>query len=262
MISQGAHAMKRMTGWCVAAAMGLCVGLADAAPVTGSLSNIGTETGLTATHDWIGTIQIDWSIEQQTDGSWFYEYTFSDGQDGAMPSGLSHFILAVSTTAESSDFSDFSSIVNRYELAKFEEDDSSLSNPNLPGTIDKGLKSDLDDPTDESAPIVVSFVSTRQPMWTDIFGKSGRGSGTSGQPKPEDFLSFHNTDFGVTVADPNDFLNPAVDVNGNALAKILAPNTIETTPPPSTQPVPTPAAAMLIAWIGTGLVLRRPTHRG
>jgi len=258
--------MKRVTGWMVAVVavvMGLCVGFADAAPVTGSL---GPSSGIEATGGWDGAFQIAWSIEQQTDGSWFYQYTYSDGQGKALPKDLSHAILAVSTSATPDDFYGFAGdIANEekpgegheglaVELRTFQPSDPGKSNPNLPGTIANGLKTDM-----SGAASVVSFYSSRQPMWTDFYAKDGVDN--LGKGNKVDVTAW-NADFGVAVANPNDFLNPAEDVDGNALAKILAPNTIETTPPTSTQPVPTPAAAMLIAWIGAGLALRRPTHRG
>ena len=69
----------------------------------------------------------------------------------------------------------------------------------------------------------VEFDSNRQPMWGDFYAKDGK-SGTL-------WNYAYNTDLGVIVANQQDYANPAIDAQGNALHKILVPDTI---PEPAT----------------------------
>ena len=74
-------------------------------------------------------------------------------------------------------------------------------------------------------------------MWGNFYAKDG------GDPKNYAYSS----DFGTEVANPHDYAGIPVDVSGNVLHKILAPNS-----------VPEPGSILLLA-LG-GLLLRKRTR--
>ncbi len=85
--------------------------------------------------------------------------------------------------------------------------------------------------------VMVSFDSERIPDVGGILRQGGE--------KPKNYA--YNTDFGVVVANLHDYMGTPVDASGNALFKILVPDTI---PEPAT-----------LAILGLGSLLLTPRRR-
>lgn len=174
--------------------------------------------GLVSGADWAAPpdadgVRIAWEASDNQDGTWHYEYWVTNQfGDPLEMDALSHMILGLSDNITEDDLFDFSESVLSWDIDEF---GPGPSNPGFPkGETIFGLKVDLADNSGNFA-----FNSTRQPHWTDVFGKGGTDSFA------------YNTDLGVPVANPSDFKGIPVDEFGNELFKILAPNEI---PEPST----------------------------
>ncbi len=213
------------------ALLGAAVAAAPALAVSGFLSTP-AGSGVTSGGNYAPTadgFRIDWNITQNPNSTWHYEYDFTDGGGQVLSPAVSHIILQLSSNITESDLFnfDFAGDVADVEFGTF---GPTPSNPGFPaGESLFGVKIDLD-----GDQVHVEFDSNRQPMWGDFYTKGGSNSFA------------YNTSFGVTVANPNDFLNPAVDDKGGALFKILVPDTI----------IPEPSALVLLL-SGLGLMIRR-----
>ncbi|MBL0926712.1 MAG: hypothetical protein IBJ11_03545 [Phycisphaerales bacterium] len=213
----------------VMAASMFCASAASAAPITGSLM---TSTGVTAGGLWATQgFKIAWSIDQVNAGTWRYTYTLTNQTGVVLTPQSSHIILQTSSNFTSANLltnPDGNGTLD--SIGTFSPSDPGNSNPNLPGNI-FGMKVT----TAGTTTITFSFDSNRQPMWGDFYSKGGN-AGTA-----------WNKDFGVTVANPNDYLNPARNQAGGLIQKILVPDTL----------VPTPGAFGLAGVAGVLAVSRR-----
>lgn len=175
--------------------------------------------------------RIDWTISQNMDGTWHYRYDFTDAAQNVLMPTVSHIILELSDNIQESDLFNYGN--SNPEFGTFGEGSGT---PGFPGGGSIfGVKLDLT----QANLSYVEFDSTRQPHWADFYVKGG----------DSDFA--YNTDFGTTVSNPNDFNAPtALDENGFAISKILAPNSI----------VPAPSALAIL--VAGGLAGRRRRRSG
>jgi hypothetical protein len=207
-------------------------GVCHAATIySGSISD---GNGLSVSNsDW-NDVVLSWTVT--IDGNVTYEWTWS--RTAANPKqDLSHFDVEVSGEA----FGLFTmgdviswSVVGTQGTDGF--DITALSDLILESPVDgipRGLKfDDLPDPegagfanSDPPMDITFTLVTTRLPMWGDVFGKSGSPTGG---------FTAKNTGFGTDTAAPIGDGN-AIDGNGNAW--VLVPDTA----------VPIPSAFWLLA---------------
>lgn len=193
------------------------IGTAQAVPTySGSLTS--ADGGLIGTGGWVNgatPVTLSWTVTQNEDQSWHYNYVFdSTGLQGT----LSHLVLETSLNLTAEDiFNDTPSMEN--DGPKWQE---GPGNPNIPEPL-FGIKFE----SVSGAVVSIDFDSTRVPMWGDFYAKDGSVGG-----------ELWNA--GFTVADPQ-----AAPANGSLLNHILVPDT--------STGVPTPGA-VLLASIGIGLV--------
>jgi hypothetical protein len=168
--------------------------------------------------------EITWEVSQNGDGTWHYEYELLNDMSDPLSPAVSHAIFQLSENISPDDIFNLGGNAVSTEFGTL---GPGPGNPGIPGSI-FGFKIE----TDGVSPTTLSFDSTRAPMWGDFYAKGGSASFA------------YNVHFGVAVANPNDFKNPALDASGNTLFKILVPDTI-----------PTPGATALLA--AAGLVAGR-----
>jgi hypothetical protein len=220
-----------------AGAVLLALGAVCSAGLVGTLSTPDNE-GLIAVGDWQdvnGGLTISWIISQNTDGTWHYQYTFSDGDGDVLSKRVSHFIISVSDNLTYADVYNFSSDVAKVTIDDFEE---ANGNPGFPaGQSLYGLKMDM-----TGNQVVAEFDSVRMPMWGDVYLKDGK-NGSGGGIK---FNSAYNADFGVVVDNLHDYMGTPVDADGKTLYKILVPDTI-----------PEPATMVILGLGGAAMLLNR-----
>jgi hypothetical protein len=167
-------------------------------------------------------LTLRWNVSY--DGSlWHYEYTFNElGLQG----GLSHMILEVCDSFTADDVINPS---NSFE-GPDEYGPSNPSNPSIPGNI-WGVKFDSNGDA-----VVLSFDSTRSPIWGDFYAKDGSVGGAAWN------AGFTNPDTDPIVAASN----------GSVDSHLLVPDT-------ATGPVVPSPAALFLGGLGTVAVgwLRR-----
>lgn len=223
---------KKLT---VSAMMALALVVLSASPTwagptyTGSLAsdfNTGNTTGadglILGNDGWVSAPQplvVRWTVSY--DGSvWHYAYTFNElGVQG----GLSHMLIEVCDSFTQADISN-----GAYSFeGPGTYGPNNPSNPSIPGDI-WALKFDTNGAGDGA---VVSFDSTRAPIWGDFYAKDGRVGGAAWNA-------------GFTSSDTDPLVAAG---NGSIGSHLLVPDTT------TTPTVPSPAAIFL-GGIGTILV--------
>jgi hypothetical protein len=175
--------------------------------------------------------RVTWTISQNLDLTWHYKYEFSKANGDSLDKLTSHIIISLSDDIEESDLFNFGSDVQGWNFGTF---GPAPGSPGFPtGESISGVKIDLwNDQT------VVEFDSNRQPMWGDFYTKDGVSQGL--------WNYAYNTDLGVIVANPDDYMGTPVDAFNNELHKILVPDTI----------IPEPATICLLS-LGAPALLRK-----
>ena len=182
---------------------------------TGSLSSSVGE--IDGTQGWIdpGPTTIEWTVTENSDSSWHYEYTLT------VPSSqkeISHFIIEVSEGFGDADIFNQTGPFSKSEIMKHRA--GSPGSPGLPDDI-YGIK--FDDTTGTT--LTIAFDSWRRPVWGDFYAKGG------GRPPNEAW----NIGFAGPDTDPLDL--PA---GGSIDNHILVPDTY----------IPEPATFLLLAFGG------------
>jgi hypothetical protein len=231
---QGEGKMKKLVLLTMVAV--LCTSALHAVLIEGYLN---TPVGMYSGDDgWAhseGGYRVTWTITQS--GSvWHYEYAFSKADGSALDKETSHFIIELSDNILDGDLYEFTGDIDPEEPTEFGTFVPGAGNPGFPtGESIFGIKINMGG--DQT---VVGFDSTRAPMWGDFYAKDGVT-----QVEGEPVWNFaYNTSIGATVANPNAYGDTPVDGGGNALYKILVPDTI-----------PEPATMALLA-LG-GLLIRK-----
>ena len=206
--------------------LGVLVGFAPTAwgGYTGSLST--ADGGLDGTGDWIsGTSTIEWSVTQNGDQSWHYEYTLTVPGEA---SGISHFILEVSESFSEAHIFNASGPFSGMEIKT--HIGNSPGNPNMPEDM-YGIK--FDDTLGTT--LQFTFDAWRMPVWGDFYSKGGGGQITD---------EIWNAGFGNPDSDPTVGAS-----DGSVDNHILVPDSY----------TPEPASLLLLVLGSLGLVRRKRT---
>ena len=202
-----------------------------------------TDSGILGTGAWInpGPTWMEWSVTQNPDNSWHYDYLFGH------PEGeTSHVILEVSPTFTENDILDETGDFGVIQIGLYEP---GPSNPGMPEPV-YGIKFDQG----YGLTTWFAFNSWRAPMWGDFYAKDGKAPPLSdaydsytAAPNPGEFNAAWNA--GFLDADPT---VPIQD--GAYMGHLLVPDTDG--PPP---PIPEPSTLLLLGsgLLGSIAVLRR-----
>jgi hypothetical protein len=202
--------------------------LVQAGPTyVGSLSS--EDGGLIGAGGWVTDddhpVTFSWTVSQNSDLSWHYQYVFDrTGSQG----NLSHLILETSRDME---YSDIQNAIPDIQWSDPKWYLPSSGNPNMPWWI-YGVKFE---PFAESSLSTIDFDSARAPMWGDFYAKDGSVGG-----------SLWNAGFFAFDTDPTLAVG-----NGSLNNHILVPDT-------QTSIIPAPGA-LILGGIGASLIsaLRR-----
>ena len=164
---------------------------------------------------------LNWSVSQNDDKSWRYQYDFSGYR-----AGVSHIIFQTSSNFTCDDLMNPEGPYADYEIGLFTE---KQGNPNLPDNI-YGVKFDLK----SSTSIAISFDSFRSPMWGDFYAKSGKINGVQ--------VAAWNAEFGEEAT-------PWKQGSPNEFGRILVPDT--------TVPEPATAVILLAGMAGIAQLARK-----
>lgn len=171
----------RLSGFLLLCAF--AVSYATAAPVYGTNTNIQlnssrseTGGGITTTGDYLTdglNMTLSWLIVDNLNGTWNYQYTVTGMTDPA----VSHFILDLTDDCVGLGLGANAcltsvSVTGGADLELGTYDGPGQPNPGMPGPI-TGIKFDE---TNFSSGGVISFTTSRAPVWGDFFFKGG-GSG-------------------------------------------------------------------------------------
>jgi hypothetical protein len=209
---------------------------------TGSLT---TPSGVYATNPWDAAhvgFKIEWTVSQQLNGDWFYDYRLTNAAGGELEKRPSHLILEISDNAAVADFWNFkldATSVSEWEIDTFSS--ANPSNPQMPGPL-YAVK--INTPDGYAGNFHYTFYSERAPTWGDFYVKDGKES-------QQDVVAW-DTDF--LVADPTAAAQNGLltDLAGRPVYKILRPDT-------QTTIVPEPTTVLLLGLglSGFGLLRRK-----
>jgi len=180
----------------------LCT-LAQANPTyVGALSS--ADDGLVGIGGWVSDdshpVTLSWTVTQNEDLSWHYQYVFNrDGLRG----NLSHLILETSQNLEHGDIQNATPDIRSGDPKWYAP---GSGNPYMPDWI-YGVKFE---PFPESYISTISFDSSRAPMWGDFYAKDGSKGG-----------SLWNA--GFLAADPTTAIGNDSTTNHNSWSLILRP---------------------------------------
>ncbi len=174
--------------------------LADLSGGTLSEGNLyWSDGGITAISDTSNTnawasdsTYIHWEVNQNTDNTWRYSYTFS------VPSkDISHFILEVS---ENFNISNLSSLTSGYSYESGESGDPRIYSPDDPGNSnpflpDGGIFGIKFSKNSSSTTYEWEFDTTRAPMWGDFYAIDGKKDNTT----PSVIPWAYNAGFGINT---------------------------------------------------------------
>lgn len=170
---------------------------------TGSLSS--TDAVIDGVGAWVTTATvpatISWTISENTNGTWHYDYAFS-----AYKYGVSHLIIETSPTFT---MQNVTNAHGPFDDLLVKTNTPQMGSPSMPGNL-YGLRFDSMNGTT----VDVSFDSDRAPTWGDFYAKGGQCGAWN-----ESFIQ----------TDPT---QPAA--NGSVGNKILVPGTVSTVPEPAT----------------------------
>jgi hypothetical protein len=230
--------------------------------------------GLFGTGGWDnGNLTLSWDIEQlnATPGfeEWSYTYTFSSNGSPQLAKGLSHWILEVSPSIVPDNLhsilygwnpSDLEDVITLSDSGGWSPDEAGGENPGLPGSI-YGIKFDFgSDDFEDGEFAAYSFLSTRAPIWGNVYGKGGKdNNGTID-------MYFYN----------EGFTNPATEIPQASsgpdtwLNWIATPDTVSSPPPiggdDSAEPVVPEPSGIVLAGLGVlslvGYGYRRHRQKG
>ena len=209
--------------------------------IIGSLSTPDTSGLIAGLNGWGPNedgYRVTWTITLEAEPlypllPWHYKYEFSKANGDPLVKLTSHFIISLSEDIQESDLDYFSDDI---ETVTFGTLGPGPGNPGFPaGEEIYGAKFDL-----WNNQAVAEFYSNRQPMWGDFYAKDGKAA-------PNVFNYAYNTDLGVEVANPHDYLGTPIDEFDNVLHKVLVPNTI----------IPEPATIGLLGLGGVVLLRKR-----
>lgn len=184
-----------------------------ATPFKGSLTS--DDGGLDGLGVWADPgSTLSWSVEQNLNSSWHYEYTLS-----VTEKDISHVVVEVSETFTDDDYfnenwhekdGDPTTDVGDYGTGN--------GNPDIPSTM-HGLK--FDETVGTS--LTVSFDSFRVPVWGDFYAKDGKEGGPDG-----DTIQLWNAGLGAdeTVAPYLDPIAPAASGSIDGL-HLLVPDSVD-----------------------------------
>lgn len=211
--------MLKRTIVCLSVVLTACA-LVEAGPTyTGTLSSV--NGGLVGTGGWVADpahpVTFSWTVTQNQDLSWHYQYEFNSTD---LQGEISHLVLETSLNFESSDILNPSS-----EVAGGgpQWNSSANGNPNLPEPI-FGIKFE----NISGEVFTLDFDSPRVPVWGDFFAKDGDQGG-----------QLWNA--GLTLVDPM-----APPQNGSIDNHVLVPDSVVST-------IPAPGA-LVLGSLGAGLI--------
>ena len=163
--------LKLFAGFVTATAM--CFGAAFGTSAQGELIGSRSEpTQLIVGGSYVGapTLIFSWEISY-SGGLWHYEYTF----DGVPRPEISHFILSLSPDCTSATVGCVQNYDGPDAILAYGTFTGGSGDPGFPaGKSIQGIKfDDLDDP---GSPFIVTFESTRAPVYGHLYGKGASDS--------------------------------------------------------------------------------------
>jgi len=161
---------------------------------TGGLSS--AAGGISGTGQWIDDgVSIDWTVSQNPDLTWHYEYVFD-----AMSKNASHIIIEVSQGFIDDDLLNAEGPFTDIEIALH---GPSPCNPNIPGNI-YGIKFD----STTGATVTINFDSLRMPVWGDFYTKNGKSAGVDNSAWNAGFVNVDPDDLPANGTIDNHLLVP------------------------------------------------------